>query len=629
MKLNKILGILLCVAILLGCISVPAYGINHISTVEVTVATPYHGQSPEQPTVLTEKVTLYAHEWMLNGNKMSYGETFQGGKTYTLRVRLTTLDEFMESVSVKVNNLSASVKQVDYENTGLLFEKDFYVTPMGYTVTFDPGLGSGTMAPLTGYTAYTLPQCGFTAPSGKEFKCWRVENTNDLYDPGETIQLQKNVTLCAVWGAPSGKTKICDIEATSNIAAITALYGNLKMPGITVTKGAPAYLAATAANLRWQKYVNGVWTDQNNGRFTPGEWRIRTQVRIDSESAKQYELGNPVTLKVDGVAWTVEQNGKPNVNADYSMAVVHSPAITILNDPSIQPPVDITKLVLTVSGYKPDLKVQNAKVTFDNANVQVVAADFITAEDQNHDGIPETMTPATGVFKMDKNYGLVFTVRAKAGYDISKLTMLDVTSPQGAVMGAYNMEEDTFSGMCAFDPFPANPFIDVKSNQFYYDAVLWAVEKGITTGMTATTFEPNTTCTRGQIVTFLWRASGSPEPTLSQNPFADVKSNQYYYKAVLWAVEKGITTGMTATSFAPNAKCTRDQIVTFLWRSQGKPQVSGTNPFTDVKSNAYYYQAVLWAVEKGITTGTSATTFSPTAPCTRGQIVTFLHRCLG
>ncbi len=173
-----------------------------------------------------------------------------------------------------------------------------------------------------------------------------------------------------------------------------------------------------------------------------------------------------------------------------------------------------------------------------------------------------------------------------------------------------------------------NPFKDVKKGQFYYDAVLWAVEKKITTGVTTTTFEPNSACTRGQIVTFLWRACGSPEPTQTANPFRDVKSNQYYYKAVLWAVEKGITTGTSATTFSPNDKCTREQIVTFLWRSQGKPKAASANPFKDVKGGAYYYEAVLWAVEKGITTGTSATTFSPKADCTRGQIVTFLYRCL-
>ena len=171
-----------------------------------------------------------------------------------------------------------------------------------------------------------------------------------------------------------------------------------------------------------------------------------------------------------------------------------------------------------------------------------------------------------------------------------------------------------------------NPFKDVPAGQFYTTPVLWAVSKGITTGMTTTTFVPDGTCTRGQVVTFLWRAMGSPEPSVSVNPFTDVHSGDYFYKAVLWAVEKGITTGMTATTFAPNASCTRAQVVTFLHRTAGNPAPgSGGHSFTDV-SQDYYYTPMLWAVNSGITTGMAATTFSPGGTCTRGQIVTFLHR---
>ena len=179
---------------------------------------------------------------------------------------------------------------------------------------------------------------------------------------------------------------------------------------------------------------------------------------------------------------------------------------------------------------------------------------------------------------------------------------------------------------------PTNPFTDVAKGEYYYEPVLWAVEKGITTGTSATTFSPDDTCTRCQVVTFLWRAAGSPEPAGSNNPFTDVKSNDYYYKAVLWAVENGITSGTSATTFSPDAGCTRGQVVTFLHGYEGKPAPdSTTNPFTDVKSNDYYYKAVLWAVnhDPQITSGTSATTFSPNDTCTRGQIMTFLYRDMG
>jgi uncharacterized repeat protein (TIGR02543 family) len=173
------------------------------------------------------------------------------------------------------------------------------------------------------------------------------------------------------------------------------------------------------------------------------------------------------------------------------------------------------------------------------------------------------------------------------------------------------------------------PFTDVAANAYYYDAVKWAVDKGVTSGTTATTFAPNASCTRAQMVTFIWRYMGSPEPTTTANTFTDVKADQYYYKAVLWAVEKGITAGTRATTFAPDATVTRGQTVTFLWRAAGKPAATTANPFTDVAASDYFAEAVLWAANEGITAGTSATTFAPANPCTRAQIVTFLYRYLG
>ena len=171
-----------------------------------------------------------------------------------------------------------------------------------------------------------------------------------------------------------------------------------------------------------------------------------------------------------------------------------------------------------------------------------------------------------------------------------------------------------------------NPFVDVKEGAYYYDAVLWAVEQKITSGTSATTFSPDASCTRAQMVTFLWRAAGSPKVENGKNPFADVKADAYYYAAVLWAVEKGVTSGTSATTFSPDATVTRGQTVTFLYRNAGSPEVSGTMPFTDVEADAYYAKAVQWAVQQKITTGTSETTFSPMSDCTRGQIVTFLYR---
>ena len=173
---------------------------------------------------------------------------------------------------------------------------------------------------------------------------------------------------------------------------------------------------------------------------------------------------------------------------------------------------------------------------------------------------------------------------------------------------------------------PASSFDDVNEEDYFFDAVLWAAENGITEGTSPTTFAPNDVCTRAEMVTFLWRFAGKPEPVIRNHPFTDVSEKDYFYKAVLWAVENGITKGMSATTFGPNDTCTRAQTATFLYRHAGAPAADSENPFADVHEADYSYYAVLWAAARGITKGTSTTTFSPEDFCIRAQIVTFLYR---
>ena len=194
----------------------------------------------------------------------------------------------------------------------------------------------------------------------------------------------------------------------------------------------------------------------------------------------------------------------------------------------------------------------------------------------------------------------------------------------------YGTKNEEASGTMAITIAQTMNFIDVKASDFFYEPVKWAVNNKITNGTSSTTFSPYKNCNRAEIVTFLWRAAGSPEPTVTRNPFTDVNSvrDASYYKAILWASQKGITAGTNATTFSPYQECTRSQIVTFLYRYAGKPSGYYSNPFKDVSSvnEASYYNAILWAVGKGITQGTSTTTFSPYASCTRGEAVTFLYR---
>ena len=237
-----------------------------------------------------------------------------------------------------------------------------------------------------------------------------------------------------------------------------------------------------------------------------------------------------------------------------------------------------------------------------------------------------------------KGAAVTVTVTPDSGYEMDKLTVTDAsgktisTTDKGNGKFTFTMPNGKVSVSATFKQTTVTPpstgFVDVPASAYYADAVKWAVEKGITTGTSATTFSPETSCTRAQMVTFLWRAAGSPAPKATTTAFTDLDKSAYYYDAVLWAVEQGITTGTSATTFSPNATVTRGQTVTFLYRFAGQPAVSGSSSFTDVNSSDYYAAAVQWAKEQGITSGTTDTTFSPTSDCTRGQIVTFLYRQL-
>ena len=238
-------------------------------------------------------------------------------------------------------------------------------------------------------------------------------------------------------------------------------------------------------------------------------------------------------------------------------------------------------------------------------------------------GTGGSITPSGNV-SVREGRDKTFTITPDKGYAVANVKI------DGKSIGAvksYTFENVRRNHTIEVSFARANEFIDVPAGSYFYEAVMWAVENGVTTGVSASRFDPNGVCTRAQAVTFLWRAAGSPAPRSRTVPFTDVPVGSYYYDAVLWAVENGITKGTINTRFSPNDTCTRAQIVAFLWRSEKSPAAGSRNPFADVKSTAYYADAVLWAVENDITKGTTNTTFSPDADCTRAQIVTFLWRC--
>lgn len=242
---------------------------------------------------------------------------------------------------------------------------------------------------------------------------------------------------------------------------------------------------------------------------------------------------------------------------------------------------------------------------------------------------------AAGTKHASRGTTVTVTATAASGYQVAQVSAVD---KDGKTVGLTDKGDGVYTFVMPASkvdvtarfaqvqkPEEKDPYGDVSKDSYYYDAVQWASNKGITNGVADSVFAPDWVCTRGQIVTFLWRASGSPAPKATELPFTDVAADAYYAQAVLWAVENGITNGTSETTFSPDQTCTRAHAVAFLYRMSGSPAAAGST-FSDVAADAYYRAAVAWAVEKGITNGTSGTTFSPDDTCTRGQIVTFLYR---
>ena len=255
-----------------------------------------------------------------------------------------------------------------------------------------------------------------------------------------------------------------------------------------------------------------------------------------------------------------------------------------------------------------------------------------TANSSNTVSVPSTPNGTMTVNPSTASKGETVTITTKPseGYELGSIEVLDKNGDAlklkdlGSGKFSFVMPDGKVSVKAEFVKTAPTSFVDVPANAYFADAVKWAVDKGITNGLPDTMFGPYASCTRAQIVTFLWRAAGSPEPK-TVSSFSDVPESAYYAKAVEWAVENGITNGMTETTFAPDATCTRGQSVTFLHRAL-KGTASGSANFTDVKSDAFYADAINWAVANNVTNGTSNTTFSPNADCTRAEIVTFLYR---
>ena len=505
-------------------------------------------------------------------------------------------------------------------------------------ITYDSnmaGESSKVIATAKNGTAYTSANL-FTR-AGYSFKGWNTaaDGKGTAYNVGASIPTSANLTLYAQW--------TLDKPTISSSGTTTAVYGN----EVTLT----ASTAATDASYQWYKdgteiakainksltlsnvadsgaYTVKINVDTDTATSDPTTVTITKATPAISISADQTSLTGSGTVKL-----TVSSNGVPEKG---TVAVACDNGITVNNNNGTFTATlpNETKTYTFTASYDGDANHEKAS---DTCQVSVTRH---TSSSSSSNPTYSVTTPSKsengGVAVSSKNARkgdtVTVTVTPDAGYQLDKLTVTDKNgnvlklTDKGDGKYSFTMPDGKVEVKAVFaKKVETSPFGDVSTDAYYYKAVQWAQEKGITDGISSNLFGPKQPCTRSQIVTFLWRAAGSPEPKSTAAGMTDVVPGSYYAKAVAWAVENGITTGTAEGTFSPDATCTRAQAVTFLARAQNA-KATGKTAFSDVPADSYFADAVAWAQANGVTTGTSETTFSPDNDCTRAQIVTFLYR---
>lgn len=454
-----------------------------------------------------------------------------------------------------------------------------------------------------------------------------------LTAPGnQTVTIRNNVTtkqtvsLPAVSGVKADGTLIpVSVTVSENSAACFAVAPTYEA-GVITYQLADGLDAAHVSETQAVTVTLGFGGNYNTVSYqlTISITDRQPQAELTYTGATVMTYGETLTLRSAGgsgsgaVSYTVrEDTGKAEITGDQLKAtqagtvyvMVHKAADADYTEASSSE-VAITIRKAVPTGTPAYTKITSAGKTLADAKLTTVGGTF---------SVPGSVAwelPDTTTVVANRAYTWIFTPDDTTNYE----------SISGEIV-LYNFVDTPYFPAIIGDSSKFN-FHDVTRFDYFYDAVKWAVDHDITSGTGRFTFSPNAACTRAQTVTFLWRAAGSPRPVSTVNPFTDVHYGDYFYQAVLWAVENGITMGTSATTFSPDATVTRAQVVTFLWRANGQP-AAWNSGFTDVSADAYYAKAVAWAVQNGITTGTGFGVFSPDAACTRAQIVTFLYRYLG
>ena len=484
--------------------------------------------------------------------------------------------------------------------------------PTEFIVTFDGNGGTGSMEPVTVEegSRYPLPACGFTAPAGQEFKAWEIGGIE--YNAGDDYVVLGNTEIKALW-------KDSAVIPTTFTITFNANGGTGSMEPVTVEEGSRYPLPACGFIPPVNMQFSGWALSAGGSVIADGAIMVTSNITL-------YAIWEPVPVN-EFVVFFDGNGGTPAVSS--MMTIGHRLAFLPGAFRSGSYCFDGWyternggELITTSTVFAANTIVY-AHWTYtggSGGSGGYVPGYYIIRATAGAGGF---ITPS-GDVSVRAGANQTFTITPNRGYAVSDVKI------DGRSIGAvrsYTFENISASHTIEVQFRVRSSFVDVPSGSYYEDAVDWAVANGITTGTDAAHFSPDGICTRAQAVTFLWRAAGRPAPESRTMPFTDVPADSYYYDAVLWAVENGITKGTSSTTFSPDDTCTRAQIVTFLWRSEQSPAAGSSNPFTDVSADAYYADAVLWAVKEAITTGTTRTTFSPDAECTRAQIVTFLWRC--
>ena len=492
------------------------------------------------------------------------------------------------------------------------------ITPTTYTVTVsNDGNGTGTATPSTAAAGTTITLTA-TPNKGYHFKEWQVISGGVTIKDDKFTMPDNNVEVKAIFEedtppAPTEHTVTVTSDGNGTASASPA----------KAVAGAEITLSATPKTgyhfKEWQ-VISGSVTIKDNKFIMPNDnVEVKAIFEKDAPPAPtEFTItfdGNGGTPSVDSMTTTNQKlTSLPSASRSGSYSfdgwyTEESGGTKITTDTEF--PADTTVYAhwtYTGGGGSSGYSYYTIKATA---------------------GAGGSISPSGNV-SVREGRDQTFTITPDKGYAVANVK-IDGKSIGAVKSYTFENVRRTHTIEVIFMKANGNPqtgvFVDVATGSYYEDAVDWAVENGITQGTDDTHFSPDGICTRAQAVTFLWRAAGSPKPETRTMPFTDIPAGSYYYDAVLWAVENGITKGTSDTTFSPNMTCTRAQIVAFLWRSEKSPAAGTANPFADVKSTAYYAGAVLWAVKENITKGTTSTTFSPNADCTRAQIVTFLWRC--